>query len=105
MVEAAAIGEDDAVMLTDGIGAVTQPVFQGAFCRLARRFEDGPVCSEQPAVIAASYPLGVDLAVLEGRAAMRTMQLQQSTAPLRSVARQPPFGKIALRSKFAPPVS
>src|SRR5882757_10301563 len=78
MVEPAAIGEDDAVMLTDGIGAVTQPVFQGAFCRLARRFEDGPVCCKQPAVIAASYPLGVDLSVLERRAAMGTMQLQQS---------------------------
>ncbi len=55
-----------------------QPVFQGAVRRFAGRLEDGPVHRELPAMVAASYSLGVDQPELQGRAAMRTMQLQQT---------------------------
>ena len=46
--------------------------------RLARRLEDRAVRREQPAMVAASYPLGVDQPVLQRRAAMRTMQFQKT---------------------------
>src|SRR6516165_9878293 len=46
--------------------------------RFAWRLEDRPVRREQPAMVAASYSLGVDQPVLQRRAAMRTMQLQQT---------------------------
>src|SRR5689334_1864923 len=52
--------------------------------RFAGRLEDRPVRSEQPAMVTASYPVGVDQPILQRRAAMRTMQLQQtdSAAPV-----------------------
>jgi hypothetical protein len=66
------------------IGPVIQPVFQGAVGWFARRLEDCPVRPEQPAMVAASYARGVDQPVLQRRAAMWTMQLQEthSAAPV-----------------------
>src|SRR5580704_8039422 len=61
-----------------GIGAVVQPVFQGAVRRLAWRLEDGPVHRELPAMVAASYTFGVDQPELQGRATMRTMQFHKT---------------------------
>jgi len=53
------IGKDDAAVFMGGVGPVVQPVFQGTVCRLAWRLEDGPVHRELPAMVAASYSLGV----------------------------------------------
>jgi hypothetical protein len=71
------LGKDDAAVFMGGIGPVIQPVFQGTVRRLAWRLEDGPVHRELPAMVAASYSLGVDQPELQRRATMRTMQLQQ----------------------------
>ena len=57
---------------------VIQPIFQCAVSRFAGRLKDRPVRREQPAMVAASYPLGVDQPELQRRAAMRTMQFQQT---------------------------
>ena len=72
------IGEDDAVVFVDRIGAVAQPVLQRAVGRLARGLEDRPVGGEQPAMVAAADPLVVDQAKFQRGAAMRAMQLQQA---------------------------
>jgi hypothetical protein len=72
------IGKDDAAVLMGRIGPVIQPVFQRAVSRFAGRLEDCPVRREQPAMVAASYARGVDQPVLQRRAAMRTMQLQET---------------------------
>jgi hypothetical protein len=72
------IGEQDAVRLVDRIGAVEQPIFQGAVGWLSGCIEDRPVHVEQPAVITAADPLVADEPEFQGCAAVRAVQLEQS---------------------------
>ena len=63
--------------LVHRIGAVAEPVLQRAGRRLAGCLQDCAIHVEQPAVVAAAYPLGADQAELERRAAMWAVPLQQ----------------------------
>ena len=68
-----------------GIGAVAEPVLEGAVFGLAGRLQDGAVHIEQPAVVAApDAPFGHQ-AKLQGRATVGTMGLNQ-TYPAAEVA-------------------
>ena len=60
------------------VGAVTEPVLERAGGRLARCLQDRAVNVEQPAVVAAAYPLGTDETELERGTAVRTVALQQA---------------------------
>ncbi len=78
LVRRAHIGEDQPLMLVHRIGAVEQPVLQGAVGRLARGFEDRPVAIEQPAMIAAADALVADQPEFERGPAMRAMQFEEA---------------------------
>ena len=71
------IGEHQPLIFAHRVGAVAQPVLEGAVGRLARGFEDRAVGSEQPAVIAAANARLADQPEFERGAAMRAMQFQQ----------------------------
>ena len=70
------IGKDDAVVLVGRISPVIEPILEGALRRLAGCLEDRPVRREQPSVIAAAYPFGVDQPELQRRAPMRAVQFE-----------------------------
>src|SRR5207302_9067007 len=72
------IGKDDAVVLVGRISPVIEPILEGALRRLAGCLEDRPVRREQPSVIAAAYPFGVDQPELQRRAPMRAVQFEQT---------------------------
>src|SRR6516165_3404811 len=63
--------------LAHRVGAVEQPVLQGAVGRLARRFEDRAAAAEEPAMVAAANPGLLDQSEFERGAAMRAVQLEQ----------------------------
>jgi len=66
------------VGFVDRVGAVEQPILQPAGWRLAGGFEDRAVDIEQPAVIAAAYPLVADEPEFQRCAAVRAMQFEQA---------------------------
>src|SRR5439155_13843 len=72
------IGKDQPGVIVHGIGAVAEPVLQGAAGRLAGGLEDRAVDIEEPAVIAAADALVADQAELERGAAMRAMQFEET---------------------------
>src|SRR5439155_23953852 len=72
------IGKDQPGVIVHGIGAVAEPVLQGAAGRLAGGLEDRAADIEEPAVIAAADALVADQAELERGAAMRAMQFEET---------------------------
>jgi len=74
------VGEDQAAELVRGVRAVAQPLPQRALGGLARRLEKAAVHVEDPAVIAAADAALLENAVLERRAAVRAVQLEQADA-------------------------
>ncbi len=78
------VREDHAAEIEGRIRPLAEGVFQSAARRLPRCFEDPAVDVEDPAVVAAANPPLTDQAVLERRAAVRAVQLEQpdATAPV-----------------------
>ena len=83
----AEVGEDEAVALEDGIGAVAQPSRDRAVRRLAGHLENRSVHVEQPAVVAAPDSALRDDAVLERRAPVTAVPVEQAEPP-REIAEQ-----------------
>ena len=84
LVGRAHVGEYEAFVLEDWVGPMPQPLFQRAVCWLTGSLEDLSVYVHEPAVVAAANSFLAYLGELQGRAAVRAVELQQahSAAPI-----------------------
>ena len=74
----AEVGEDESGELPSWIGAVAKLAGDGALGRLGGRLENGAVHVEQPAVVAAADAMLRDDSVLQRRAAVAAMLVQEA---------------------------